>query len=376
MNVTHVLSLSAIGGVQKSFLPYFNFALKESEFNHEICLTRSLGEDFSGALSGNYYSLRTIKGFFRLLIQLNSKNHIVHFYNSLGSRQIYFLLKFAFSSKIIFHERGSVWNSNSSNRKYFLKNIKKANKIVCNSKATKEFLLQKFNANPNKLFVIHNGISYRTKSNKKTKRFSNKTSIGFIGRYETQKGIPSLIEAAKYLKDFNFYFAGYGPWENYIDENVRSQKNIFNIGKLNDPFDFLKKVDIVVIPSIREPFGNVIVEAGISKKAVIASMVDGIPEIINSEDVGLLVKPTDEINYSSRPESSLEFPSKIYDPQTNSFTRPLQINPKILAEKISLLVNDHDLRQKLGDNLFDRVQNNFNLKIYHDKIENLYLSFN
>lgn len=375
MNVTHVLSLSAIGGVQKSFLPYFYFAQEESEYNHEICLTRTLGKDFSGSLSGNYYSLRTIRGFFRLLKQLNSKNHIVHFYNSLGSKPIFFLLKLSSSSKIIFHERGSVWNSNSTNQKYFLKNIIKANKIVCNSKATKEFLLQKFNAHPNKLFVIHNGISFKAKPNKKVTRFSNKISIGFIGRYETQKGIPSLIEAAKYLKDFNFYFAGYGPWGNYIDENVRSQKNIFNIGKLNDPFDFFSKVDIVVIPSIREPFGNVIVEAGLSKKAVIASNVDGIPEIINSKNVGILIKPSDKIDIRKRPKGSLDFPEIVYDPDTKVLTKPLQINPKKLSSLIQKLADDYELRTQLGNSLFKRVSKFFSLELYFNNLETLYKKF-
>lgn len=375
MNVTHVLSLSAIGGVQKSFLPYFNLAKKTSKFSHQICLTRSLGEDFSGSLSGNYYNLRSLKGFFRLLTQLNSKNHIIHFYNSLGSRPIYYLLKFAFSSKIIFHERGSVWNSNSSNRKYFLKNIKKASIIACNSKATKEFLLQKFNVNPNKLCVIHNGISFKNKSNKKIKRFSNKISIGFIGRYETQKGIPSLIETAKYLKDFNFYFAGYGPWENYIDENVKRHKNIFNIGKLSDPFDFFNKVDIVVVPSIREPFGNVIVEAGLSKKAVIASSVDGIPEIINSKNVGILIKPSDKIDIRKRPKGSLEFPEIVYDPDSEVLTKPLQINPKKLSNLIQNLADDNELRTQLGNSLFERVSKFFSLELYFKNLEILYKKF-
>ena len=48
---------------------------------------------------------------------------------------------------------------------------------------------------------------------------------------------------------------------------------------------FLSKIDILVVPSIREPFGNVIVEAGFSGKAVIASKIDGIPEIILNEKV-------------------------------------------------------------------------------------------
>ena len=45
---------------------------------------------------------------------------------------------------------------------------------------------------------------------------------------------------------------------------------------------FFKQINLLIVPSIREPFGNIILEAGICKVPVIASCIDGIPEIIDN----------------------------------------------------------------------------------------------
>lgn len=372
MIVLHVLSLSAIGGVQKSFISYIKHANLNSQFEHELCLTRKTGKDFLKHLPGRYYYLRSIKGLIRLIYQIISKKYIVHFYNSLGSKPIYGLLRFLRPSNIIFHERGSAWNSNSSNLKYFVKNSKIANKIISNSNATRNFLNLKFKIPLDKITVIYNGIEENKINIDYEKRFSNKVSIGYLGRFETQKGIPSFIQAAKYLPQYNFYIGGYGSWEEYIQNQVARVKNIFLIGKVQNPSNFLSKVDILVVPSIREPFGNVIVEAGLCHKAVIASNIDGIPEIINSEEVGVLINPKEDINYNLRPLGSLNYPEKVYYPDINKLGKPMELDPKSLAKTIQKLSEDKVLRDKMGNSLNKRVTHLFSLENYFKNLENFY----
>lgn len=55
----------------------------------------------------------------------------------------------------------------------------------------------------------------------------------------------------------------------------------------------MASADVLVLPSRQEPFGLVLLEAGVLGTPVIASDVDGIPEVIPSRDYGLLVKPGD-----------------------------------------------------------------------------------
>jgi len=370
LKIVHVLSLSAIGGVQNSFLNYYKLATRNSHFLHEICLTRKIGKDFKSSIPFNHYSLRSINGIIKLIYQIVSKNTIVHFYNSLGSRSIYFLLKILPSSKIIFHERGSAWNSDTSNHKYFFKNAEKSQKIISNSNATRQFLNKRFNIPLEKISVIYNGIEI--KKNKTSAKFSKKFSVGYLGRFETQKGLPSLISTAKLLPKINFYFGGYGPWEAFLNKHSIVENNVFVVGKIKDSFSFLSKIDILVVPSIREPFGNVIVEAGLCHKAVIASYVDGIPEIINSEKVGFLIKPTEDIKHNLRPLESLNYPEQVYYPDTNKLGKPMELNSKTLAKTIQKLAEDKVLIDKMGKNLNKRVTHLFSLENYFKNLENLY----
>ena len=374
MTVVHVLSLSAIGGVQNSFIPYFNKTKFDSKFKHEVCLTRKIGDDYSKSISGRYYYLKTPKGLIRLIYSIISKSYIIHFYNSLGSRYIYNLLKYLPKSKIIFHERGSAWNSNSKNFKYFVKNAKIADGIITNSNATKFFIIEKFSIPSYKISVIYNGLLPKHKKTNKN-RFSDKISVGFLGRFETQKGLPSIVGAALKLKKYNFYFGGYGKWNEYIATNMRKSKNIFLVGKIKYPEEFLAKIDILVVPSIREPFGNVIVEAGFSGKAVIASKIDGIPEIISNKKLGYLVKPDDKIDINFRPIDSLIYPEKVFCTEERKLVKPKKINSKKLAKAITVLAENEKLRQELGQNLRNRVLKKFSLENYFNNIENYYKSF-
>jgi glycosyltransferase involved in cell wall biosynthesis len=55
----------------------------------------------------------------------------------------------------------------------------------------------------------------------------------------------------------------------------------------------LRAADIVVAPSLREPFGRIAVEAMLAERPVLASAVDGLNEIVLDGETGLLVPPGD-----------------------------------------------------------------------------------
>ena len=63
------------------------------------------------------------------------------------------------------------------------------------------------------------------------------------------------------------------------------------MGFRRDVADMMRSVDVMALPSHREPFGLVYVEAGLCERPVIACRAGGAPEIVEHGESGLLVPP-------------------------------------------------------------------------------------
>ncbi len=122
----------------------------------------------------------------------------------------------------------------------------------------------------------------------------------FAGELTEIKGIDILLEAFKLASDrsTNLFLkiVGDGPMrvccEKFI---VKNKLNIKLSGRL-DHDETLREIslsDILILPSRTESFGRVIVEAFEFEKAVIASRVGGVPQLIKDGENGILVKPCD-----------------------------------------------------------------------------------
>ena len=91
-------------------------------------------------------------------------------------------------------------------------------------------------------------------------------------------------------------FAGY---EYYVDElRARSEEpdlagSVRLLGYVSPIWSALADVDAMLAPSLREPFGNAVVEAQLAMRPVIASAALGHLETITDGVTGLLVPPND-----------------------------------------------------------------------------------
>jgi glycosyltransferase involved in cell wall biosynthesis len=69
--------------------------------------------------------------------------------------------------------------------------------------------------------------------------------------------------------------------------------NVEITGGVDDLAPLLRGADIVAVPSLREPFGRIAVEAMLAERPVVASDVDGLREIVTDGESGLLVPAGD-----------------------------------------------------------------------------------
>jgi glycosyltransferase involved in cell wall biosynthesis len=141
---------------------------------------------------------------------------------------------------------------------------------------------------------------------------------------------------------------------------------------VDDPYGFFGLIDLLVVPSIREPFGNICIEAGLCKVPVLAAYVDGIPEIIENNVSGELIKPEDPIQHSGR-KNSLPLPEYVVDPDSCKLIKPMQINPSELADRIKLLRNSPQMLVEYTENLHNNIISNFSIEKYATRLNNIYL---
>ncbi len=119
-----------------------------------------------------------------------------------------------------------------------------------------------------------------------------------VGRFVNHKGHTYLIKAAREIaakyRNLVFMFLGDGPREKELRQQVDSlglsQRVIF-AGMLDNIDLELAGADIMIHPSIEEPFGIALLEGMRAGLPIIASRVGGIPEVVADGETALLFEP-------------------------------------------------------------------------------------
>lgn len=171
--------------------------------------------------------------------------------------------------------------------------------IVCNQ-WLKKILTNEFNVPEQQIKVLHYGFDaeqFLLKSRQQSTmlRPVNKKVILYAGRLVELKGVNFLISALRDLKetrdDWVCWIAGTGEQEAELKAQVSSlglDHHVIFLGKRDDVPSLLKQTDIFVLPTLIENQPISVIEAQIAGKAVIASDVGGIPEVIEHGVTGLL----------------------------------------------------------------------------------------
>ena len=376
VHISHFVGLSGVGGVQKNFVEYINAQNILRSSNHFLHKVYTLGDiDQQYTLPIRVYNIRKLKFFFALVLDIISRRKIVHFYNNLTSFKVMLLLFLLPVRKLILHERGTIWNQKSSSWliPHFI--AWKADIILANSVATKTMLEKKFSISTEKIRVLHNGINTSLNCGYCDVRKNNNSVfiIGFIGRLDSPKGVHVLIDSMNYLanKNIELVIAGEGVLESMLKKSASKLNNVKFIGRVDNPYSFISTIDLLVVPSIREPLGNVCLEAGLCKTPVLAANIDGIPEIIEDCVSGELIDPTDDITMDF-PFNAVLLPEFVVDPVTYEIHTPLQINSKKLADKILELSLEEEILTGYSEQLHKRVVDYFNIDRYALELHRIY----
>jgi glycosyltransferase involved in cell wall biosynthesis len=130
--------------------------------------------------------------------------------------------------------------------------------------------------------------------------FSEETPLlGAVGRLAPVKGLPYLLEAARSVldvrPDVRFLLLGDGPMRSELEGRARALGIAHAVqfpGFVPEPLDIVNALDVFVMPSLHEGLPMALLEAMALGKAIVASAVGGIPEVLHGNGAWL-VPPRD-----------------------------------------------------------------------------------
>ena len=131
---------------------------------------------------------------------------------------------------------------------------------------------------------------------------SQRFLVGAVGRLSEEKGFQHLINATANLihsgHQMCLVIAGEGHLRNQLQQQIDDlelQDHIRLCGFLPDPRELYRALDLFVLSSLREGLPNVVLEAMASQRAVVATNCNGIPNLVQHQQNGLVV-PIDNEN--------------------------------------------------------------------------------
>ncbi len=172
--------------------------------------------------------------------------------------------------------------------------------------------------------------------------------VGMISVLRSWKGHATFLDAADQVlevhgKPVHFIIAGDGPGREELTQKIAQAPwlgKVTLLGHRTDVPNVLAGLDVLVLPSFaHEGIPQIILQAQAMARAVIGTTVGGIPEVIEDGVTGLLIPPRE---------------------------------PGVLAEKIRMLLENDDLRQRLGQAAREGIKKNHSLDAMGERLLRLY----
>jgi glycosyltransferase involved in cell wall biosynthesis len=160
--------------------------------------------------------------------------------------------------------------------------------------------------------------------------------VGNVAALVPHKGQRHLIEAARLvvreMPDARFFILGEGELRESLERQVHEyhlEKHVVFAGFRTDVLGCIKGFDLFAMSSVTEGLGTSLLDAMACSRAIVATRVGGIPEIVDNGRSGVLVEPRDHA---------------------------------AMAREILRLLRDDELRRRMGESGLARVGKRFTVE--------------
>ena len=225
----------------------------------------------------------------------------------------------AFFSRVPFRVHtftGQVWANKTGPKRWLLKILdcligKLSTYNIVDSHSQKDFLIQENVLTKKKSIVFGSGSVSGVDLNKfkysKNAHDHIRAQLSippnsfvfiYLGRLNKDKGVLDLAFAFSQIQDKRAYLIMVGPDELDLNDQIENlagdnRTRLRMVGFSNEPYRYLSASDVLCLPSYREGFGSVIIEAAAMGVPAIASNIYGISDAIQNKKTGLLHQPKD-----------------------------------------------------------------------------------
>jgi glycosyltransferase involved in cell wall biosynthesis len=174
--------------------------------------------------------------------------------------------------------------------------------------------------------------------------------LGYIGRLIPLKGVALIPHVIKGLINNHVpvecLIAGEGS-ERASIEKIASSLGILHaikfLGCIQNVSSFYETIDILLVPSIREPLGLVAQEAALAGCPVVASCVDGLPEVVIDKITGFCPPPTLPLkSLASFGGTHAQLPDLVFDPINDCLMEPKIVDPNALVSSLLEIISSNE----------------------------------
>jgi glycosyltransferase involved in cell wall biosynthesis len=169
--------------------------------------------------------------------------------------------------------------------------------LVCVSQAVAENMIAQRIPAAN-IHVVHNGIDPKPYCSGPVADLpipAGALCVGTVAHLSPKKGYAELMAVARLVEDAHFVVVGEGRMRAELEEMAHGPLagRLHLLGFRDDIPDLMRRFDVFCLPSRREPFGLVLLEAMAACCPIVAFADGGVPEVVIHGETGLLAPPRD-----------------------------------------------------------------------------------
>ncbi|RJS94698.1 glycosyltransferase [Salinisphaera sp. Q1T1-3] len=252
--------------------------------------------------------------------------------------------------RCVYWERGAAWFADETPAKRaFLAGVQA---ILCNSRAAQRMLELRWDYR-GQACVVPNALrpaiaAHGASAPRPAPVPGAVWQLGVVARLASIKGVAIAIHALAILRDHGHHarlaIAGDGPERSRLTALVTRlglDEAVTFHGLVSDMGAFYHDIDLLVHPALREPFGQIGLEAAAHGVPAVVAAVDGLVEVVEDGTTGLCLTPSEPITtYRQLAGGASDLPPLVYDPIDDTLAEPRAVAPDALAAAVARLLTD------------------------------------